>query len=275
MDILVINLDSQPDRLEHFAGQMAAFGLAYTRIVAADGRTLSPDTIARGRAFDPEFYPLNQGEIACFLSHRAAWKHFLDTSQHGHCCVFEDDIHFSADAKPFLESGAWFPAIADIVKLETVRQPTRLEDEVAAVFAGRSIRRLHTVHTGTGAYALTRATARLLLDNTERFADAVDQVMFNPALRSKAAGGRYAALSSLSVFQVEDAVAIQDSILAKISSSDAGMGSMLRTERRAHKRKLTKLLTEIQRPFRKLALSLKRRVSNAVSDKSWRKVAFR
>ena len=275
MLFLVINLDRHNDRLEHMHGQFSRFGHEFTRIAAIDAQELSREQISAGQAFTGEHYTLGHGEIACFLSHRTAWQHFLDASSEEYCCVFEDDIHLSADARPFLEGDSWFPGDADIVKLETVRRPIRIDKMAATELAERRICRLYTVHPGSGAYVMTRDTAKLLLGNTERFADAVDQVMFNPSLREKAPGGHYAVLAGLRIFQVDEAIAIQDSVLAKSAAPTSNLGSVLRRERRKHASWKTKLPAELSRPFRFVFTFSARKLSEATSGKSWKRITFR
>jgi GR25 family glycosyltransferase involved in LPS biosynthesis len=86
LDVVVINLDSRPDRLEEFTDEMSRLGIApWRRLTAVDGRQEFPD-------LDP-FY---SGSIGCSLSHvvaldQAPWAG-VDALM-----ICEDDVEFLVD----------------------------------------------------------------------------------------------------------------------------------------------------------------------------------
>jgi len=86
LDIVVINLESRPDRLEEFASEMTRVGISgWRRLVAVDGRQQFPD-------LDP-FY---SGSIGCSLSHVLAFSE----ARWDECealLVCEDDVEFLVD----------------------------------------------------------------------------------------------------------------------------------------------------------------------------------
>lgn len=86
LNVLVINLDSRPDRLEEFRGEMARLGISsWKRLAAVDGRREYPDL--------PPFY---SGSIGCSLSHVLA----LEQAQWDGVdalLICEDDVEFLVD----------------------------------------------------------------------------------------------------------------------------------------------------------------------------------
>jgi glycosyl transferase family 25 len=170
----------------------AALGLALTRIAAVDARATDPTALDRWFAPAGPLGEIPRGDKACFLSHRRAWEAFLATDE-PHAVVLEDDVRLSPAAPALLASDAWVPADAGLVKLEHYGprgQRVLLTDfrnlslpppRQAATAVGEDFRlaRMLSRHTGAAAYLLSRATARLLLDQT-RLDLPVDHLMFNP-----------------------------------------------------------------------------------------------
>ena len=86
LDIVVINLQSRPDRLEEFSAEMARIGIScWRRLGAVDGRQQFPD-------LDP-FY---SGSIGCSLSHVLAFSE-ARWDEYEALLVCEDDVEFLVD----------------------------------------------------------------------------------------------------------------------------------------------------------------------------------
>jgi len=86
LDVVVINLDSRPDRLQEFSDETSKLGLTYwRRFSAVDGRQQFPD-------LDP-FY---SGSIGCSLSHVYAFDDAQWNSRDA-LLVCEDDVEFLVD----------------------------------------------------------------------------------------------------------------------------------------------------------------------------------
>ncbi|UUP16292.1 glycosyltransferase family 25 protein [Nitratireductor thuwali] len=168
--IYYINLDRSPDRRQFMNDQFHAFGLPAERIPAVDGEHIDLGS-------HPES-GLSPGEIGCFLSHRAAWKKLVESSD-PNAIIFEDDAHLSPDLPRLLADMSWLPADAMIVKLDTNLVPVVLDPARHEVRPSRSLRRLRTAHMGASGYILSRDAANVLLEKSERVQMVVDELMFS------------------------------------------------------------------------------------------------
>lgn len=176
--VFVINLDRHPDRLEHMAGALSGFGLAFERVQAVDGRTLGTEDIRKWVPGPGTFRMLSPAEVGCFLSHRECWRRMVDEDL-PRALIFEDDVHFSPDAGKFLSDLSWVPADADIVRAETWLSRSVIDRAPAATVDRRTVHRLRTVQYGLAAYVITRAGAEKALRLTEQFTDTTDDFLFN------------------------------------------------------------------------------------------------
>jgi glycosyl transferase, family 25 len=188
MKVFVINLDRNPERLEHMRGQLR--GIAFERIAGVDG-TKSPPT-ANG---------LTRFELACLASHQIAWRQFLDGSEE-HACFLEDDLHIRPDFESLIRDEAWIPSDAHSVKLDTYLQRVKLGDARPAP-QGRQIARLYTRHESSAAYLLSRYGAERYLELTAKPTAPADYSLFP----------KYPHRLGLRVYQLSPAIAIQDHLL--------------------------------------------------------------
>ena len=94
----IINLAANTERLESSARQLAALGIAFERIDAANGWALSAADVAHvydaARNRRRAKHPLVPPEIGCYLSHIEVWRRIADGSAEGGF-IFEDDFHAS------------------------------------------------------------------------------------------------------------------------------------------------------------------------------------
>ena len=264
MKLFVINLDRQEGRMRRMAAMFEGMDLQFTRVSAVDGRQLSEETIRQWCGV-ASFGEVRPGATACFLSHRGCWQRIVDE---GLPCaaIFEDDLHLGDDAVALFANGDWVPEEADIVKVETMRQPTRMDKTPVAAPGARKLYRLAGKHIGAGGYVVTRKGAEKLLKMSETFSDPVDHFLFNPELPFA---------SSLVTFQLSPAICMQDFFL-KEPAAVLGLGSDLHEERTQEKAKgLAKLWREVKRPLFQLSGYLQRKLSTMLTDKQWAVVEFR
>jgi glycosyl transferase family 25 len=195
MQVYLINLDRAKERLALFRRQSVALGFGFERIEAVDASSIRE---ARGT--------LRAAEIACFESHRAAWKRLVDSGDRWGA-VFEDDVHLSPDIAPFLLDDQWIPAAASIVKLETYHHHIIVSRKKIPVAGGRKLRELCVGFVGAAGYILSREAAERLLAETVYYEFAVDWVLFDPS------GARGFGIVT---YQLMPAVCIQDTVLASV-----------------------------------------------------------
>ncbi|MDJ0522996.1 MAG: glycosyltransferase family 25 protein [Planctomycetota bacterium] len=170
--LLLINLDRSSERLEHMKAELGALGLAFERICAVDGK-------AEGLADDT--WQISGPEVGCFLSHRLAWQRIVDAGW-PHAIVLEDDVRLHPTFARVVEDGAWVPPRADIVKLDTRHTVVWLASpREGESVDGMTLRELHSVTWGGGAYLLKRACAERLLAVSEEARMPLDMFLFGPS----------------------------------------------------------------------------------------------
>lgn len=203
MTIYIINLNRAKDRMARMQALLGKRGLAFKRIEAVDGKTLSPETLAAWSTHHPDgSLVLSVGEVGCLLSHRRAWEQIAKSDKPG--VVLEDDLHFAPAAELALKSLDWLPLDADLVKLETTGKTIAVSRTHHPVESGCSVRRLAGAHLGTGAYIVTPLAAKRLMATVTCCDRAIDHLMFDPASPL---------FSQLATYQISPALCIQDQFL--------------------------------------------------------------
>lgn len=264
MKCLVINLDRSSERLARMALIFARIGIEFERVEAIDGNLLSDrqrEAVIRDNG-DRE--PLTHTEVACFLSHRKAWRMIAGGAE-PYGAVFEDDIVVSGNAARWLLSHDWIPAGTDAVKLETIGDRTWVDRRTIDLGDGYNLSNLRGTHWGTAAYILSRDFARRLLDETERFSITVDGVLFNHEL---------GILGEIKCYQFVPAICAQSRCfesdnLALRSLVDIGggaFGSFLNTTIEQSKEAWVKPvgLARLKYKFRRFAERMLRRISGQI-----------
>lgn len=160
--VLLINLDSSPERLAQAGTALRGAGLAFERVAAVDGRRFSEAQRSqygadwRGRYFQP----LQPGEIGCYLSHIQALQRFLDTD-HTHALIVEDDARVDPGVRACIDAlvamGGELPAA---VSLFGSRRTGR---ELRVLSSGHRLMRSTSTPWGTMAILWTRAGASAML----------------------------------------------------------------------------------------------------------------
>jgi len=146
--------------------------------------------------------PLGPFGLACFESHRNAWRRLVEAGD-PFALVVEDDVVFAPDILKVVQRH-WIPEYADIVRLEAMPESPHLDRRPVLSHAGRQLFRLRSRTTGAGAYLIGKHCARFLLGVTMDIADPVDEVLFNE---------RSTFFRKLSIWQMVPAPAIQGRLL--------------------------------------------------------------
>lgn len=196
--VYYINLLARPDRREHMERQFDRLGIAAERIEAVLPAQVPPDIVASARRPDGTFR-LGLGDIACTLSHFAAWRRAIDSGAAA-CIVFEDDGVISSEFPGFLEKlGRALPAGVDVLKLETFRHGARLGRH-AVVVGGTVAQRLIGTHYGACGYVISTKLAAQVMATMPVASRAIDGHLF----------ARYGdVLATRRVYQTPRALAVQ------------------------------------------------------------------
>lgn len=177
----VINLARRADRLERISEQLAILEIPFTRIDAVDARLVRDEDIAPLFTTNGKYGVVAKGDRCCTLSHISCWRTFLK-SRASHALVLEDDVVLHSDAAALLSDLSWLPGDVHLLKIESYGPASQriLVGAQKRVATGTSIAPLHSKHTGSGAYIMTRALAEWLLREVRGWPMSIDQMLFNP-----------------------------------------------------------------------------------------------
>ncbi len=175
--IYYINLDRVPERRTFMDDQFAAQGLRAERISAVDAFD-NPQPAEYCPAGWLSRWSLTTSEVACFESHRVAWRAVRD-GEAPFGVIMEDDAILSAGFGDALASLSEAGRLADVIKLDGANQPRRLGPVVD--MGGVSLRPLIQTIGSAAAYALSRESAARLEKRAARYCDHLDDFIFTPS----------------------------------------------------------------------------------------------
>ena len=211
----MINLARAEARRDLMTPTLISAGVSVQVFPAFDLRSENPATLdAMTRPFG-NWGVFKSKDRAVTISHARVWERFL-ASDGDLCLVLEDDVFVSPELGAWLSDLSWWPASADLVKLERWRgRSLKLLMRPHADHLGRQINRLLSRHTGAAGYILTRRAAEGLLAQRP-FSMTVDQLLFN--LNASSAARRMA------VYQVTPALVVQGNEPASDGTRNVGSG---------------------------------------------------
>ena len=177
----MINLERDSDRLSLMREELARAGLSAHVFPAYDFSKDDPATMERLCRKEGPWGVFHKQDMACTISHAAVWERFL-ASDAEFALVLEDDVFISPELGAWLADMSWWPADADLVKIERWRSRNNalrvLLDSKSTRVLGRRLSRLYSRHVGAAGYILTRRAAELLLAE-KPFDITVDNLLFN------------------------------------------------------------------------------------------------
>ncbi len=261
MDVYVINLDRQTERLHWMEQELRAAGVAFQRVRAVDAERLSPAFVTRIAKGDTG--KLAPHQIAAIMSHRKVWRALL-RSPAPHCMVFEDDVHIGRGSNQFLAALDVSAVEFDIVKLESVGERVLIDFGNAHSVAGRRLCPLRSAYMGAAGYVINRKAAATLLRVTRTLAVPIDWFLFADA---------YLASNGLIVLQTIPGIVAQEEHLRRLATAAHMLsGQPARMKLVPLERKVAR---EMVRPFRQLAASLARRwLMRAEPGLRWGRIDF-
>ncbi len=212
--IHVIHLARATDRRIVMQAEFDRLGLTPADWSAADAR----DPAVQPRlATLPDRGPwgvMHDHAKGCLLSHLDALDRFIAGGQ-SHALLLEDDVFLSDDLPSWLASLDWWPADADVVKIERWRDDRLrvLLDAPQAVHLNRAIQRLRSRHSGTGGYIVSRAAAIRIKDRGAALGLPSDHMLFNMLVSSLA--------RELVIYQINPALVVQGNDPAPVTPRTA------------------------------------------------------
>lgn len=172
--IYVINLPRSQDRAQRMRQRLGDLGLSFQFIEAIDGKNLSQEERAH---YDPTsrekqgVAQLLDAEIACVLSHRKAWRSFLQSNA-PFALFLEDDVELHAEMPTLLSKLAFVMELTEFLRLYGLRKRSAMK---VAPFLGQwQLAVQFSGPAGAQAYVLSRQGAERLLRHSERFTDPPD-----------------------------------------------------------------------------------------------------
>ena len=198
----VINMDKDLDRLKHMHENLSKLGIEFIRIAAVNGNALPSEQLekysltVRGKKWS------SRGALGCFLSHRAVWQEIVERNEDWGL-ILEDDIYLSRNFRNYFTPELLRSSVtknADIIRLEATTNRVKLSQKKK--FVDRSIYKLCSTTWCTGAYLITKETARKLLAVSEDLWDSSDYFLFSQETSPVA--------RKLNIYQVSPAIAVQE-----------------------------------------------------------------
>ena len=175
LPIYYINLASRQDRREFMERQLAALGLAASRIEAVTADEIEPADADR---YCNPAYPsfLRKRELACTLSHERAWRAMLEGG-HAAGLFLEDDAVLSPLLPSFLQEASAIDA--DLIRIEKSNR-IRVYPARGTGVSGIAVREFRSTPMGAAGYVLKASAVRRLLGHSGLRTQPVDVALYNP-----------------------------------------------------------------------------------------------
>lgn len=165
VQIILINLNSDTERLSRISARLEQMGLDYVRMPAVEGKSLE----INGGIFDEAAFRRNMGkftnknEIACYLSHYEALKLFLKSGKK-HGLILEDDMVFNSDFRKVLESVLALDFRWDFIKFNAASDKGLGNVKVCGLFGKYKLVASLFSKKKSGAYIVNRKAAESLVE---------------------------------------------------------------------------------------------------------------
>lgn len=175
----VINLQISAERRGLMDREFEKAGVSVHFYPAVHFQDVEEDDLLRFFKTTGPWGKTSPGHMATTISHMKAWERFLET-EFSHCAIFEDDVFGSPELCDWFDDLKWWPADADIVKIEKWRNdnPKVLLEPPISQKKGRVIQKLLSRHMGEAGYMLTRKSAKMLIQSRP-YNKVVDHLLFN------------------------------------------------------------------------------------------------
>jgi glycosyl transferase family 25 len=176
ISVEVISLPESEARRASVARQLDPTGLSWSFFEAIKPSALDAPPTEHDKRKRQSFtgYPMSEGEIGCFLSHRALWREVV--SRQKSCLILEDDfvIAEGEDLAALLALIAPHLAEFGFIRLHGIFP---VASKPVRQLGGHAIVKTRRDPAGTLAYLVAPAAARRLLDASARFFVPVDDFL--------------------------------------------------------------------------------------------------
>ena len=164
---LLINVDSATDRLQEAKTQLDKQDLHWERLEAV---TPKSKEFVLPEAESKWYRELTNGEVACYLSHRKAWRKAID-AEVDYLIVLEDDLVIDGPLKKITDEIIEADMSWDMVKLFETRKSRR---ELRSLESGVKIVDTPTMPIATTGYIVKVSSLSRLLESTMQFSRPID-----------------------------------------------------------------------------------------------------
>lgn len=172
--ILVISLNDAYSRRDRATQSLNETNLTWEFLNAIDGRKLSepppeynPKKVARLLGFE-----LTRGEIGCFLSHKKAWQHCIESNQV--TLVLEDDFLLEPHFTEALNIAIYKYQDWDIFRLQALSETPY---EPLAAFGRLTIVKNLKDPLASAGYIIKPSGAKKLLENSSQIFEPIDHFL--------------------------------------------------------------------------------------------------
>ncbi|BED91251.1 hypothetical protein PspMM1_37190 [Pseudoalteromonas sp. MM1] len=175
--IFVINLARSTTRLIQTTERLSAVNLTFKRIDAIDGNNLTVEQ--KYLHYSPQLnkqkyhYPLSNGQIGCYLSHRKAWQKIVDDNL-DYAIVLEDDFYIDESIHDAIKNIEQLQQPWQLIKLAAYENRTRPIAYQQNLNNHQQLVIHKKLMTGCCATAISYEGAKQLLKATAQFGRPVD-----------------------------------------------------------------------------------------------------
>ncbi|MDC1450394.1 glycosyltransferase family 25 protein [Candidatus Thioglobus sp.] len=158
MQIFVINLPDAVNRRKLQKDQLTKLGLEYKILIATSFEDISEATYKK-HYFDWQ-RPLRKTEVACYFSHRSAWKRVIKNNKPA--LILEDDAILSKTLPELLDSLNMIQN-TDLINLENRSRKKFVSKSYTDIACGSKLLTLYQDRTGAAGYILWPTGAKKLI----------------------------------------------------------------------------------------------------------------
>ena len=175
LNAYVITLRRSVERAKQTAKLVAHCPVPCTPWDAVDGREMTLEQQAALQPVHPHTppypFPLNPGEIGCFLSHRSLWKHMVERAI-PRALILEDDVEFLPNFAEILQFAARHADVTDYIQFPVRELHPR--GKIVVSEGGLRLLQPAVIPLRTSAQLVTLGATEKLLQHTETFDRPVD-----------------------------------------------------------------------------------------------------